>query len=106
MIRRPPRSTRTDTLFPYTTLFRSIFFFLPGGMGIAFVKQYAQSGLAVPLFGPAFSFDQGILGAVGDAALGVKNTSQWSKDLDNAANKAFVESFQKEYGRQIGRAHV
>src|SRR3546814_16312096 len=28
MIRRPPRSTRTDTLFPYTTLFRSQ---LPGG---------------------------------------------------------------------------
>src|SRR3546814_18898589 len=27
MIRRPPRSTRTDTLFPYTTLFRS------GGVG-------------------------------------------------------------------------
>src|SRR3546814_9794236 len=27
MIRRPPRSTRTDTLFPYTTLFRSIFVF-------------------------------------------------------------------------------
>src|SRR3546814_2613002 len=26
MIRRPPRSTRTDTLFPYTTLFRSILF--------------------------------------------------------------------------------
>src|SRR3546814_18652182 len=28
MIRRPPRSTRTDTLFPYTTLFRSIRVFL------------------------------------------------------------------------------
>src|SRR3546814_15898761 len=26
MIRRPPRSTRTDTLFPYTTLFRSHYF--------------------------------------------------------------------------------
>src|SRR3546814_3827520 len=26
MIRRPPRSTRTDTLFPYTTLFRSALF--------------------------------------------------------------------------------
>src|SRR3546814_11018389 len=26
MIRRPPRSTRTDTLFPYTTLFRSLLF--------------------------------------------------------------------------------
>src|SRR3546814_7984192 len=32
MIRRPPRSTRTDTLFPYTTLFRSKF---PGGEQIA-----------------------------------------------------------------------
>jgi len=77
----------------------SVFFFLPGGMGIAFMKQYAQSGVDIPLIGPAFSFDQGILQAVGDAALGVKNTSQWSKDIDNAANKAFVESFQAEYGR-------
>src|SRR3546814_10918193 len=29
MIRRPPRSTRTDTLFPYTTLFRSSFEYIP-----------------------------------------------------------------------------
>src|SRR3546814_20246013 len=29
MIRRPPRSTRTDTLFPYTTLFRSLHDRLP-----------------------------------------------------------------------------
>src|SRR3546814_5562651 len=29
MIRRPPRSTRTDTLFPYTTLFRSLRLGLP-----------------------------------------------------------------------------
>lgn len=77
----------------------SVFFFLPGGMGISFMKQYAASGVDIPLVGPAFSFDQGILQAVGDAALGVKNTSQWNKDLDNAANKAFVEGFQKEYGR-------
>src|SRR3546814_15446484 len=34
MIRRPPRSTRTDTLFPYTTLFRSAP--APGGMGLRF----------------------------------------------------------------------
>ena len=77
----------------------SVFFFLPGGMGIAFLKQYAQSGLDIPLVGPAFSFDQGILQAVGEAAVGVKNTSQWSKDIDNPTNKAFVESFQAEYGR-------
>ncbi|WP_112321045.1 ABC transporter substrate-binding protein [Oceanibium sediminis] len=77
----------------------SVYFFLPGGMGISFLKQYADSGVDIPVVGPAFSFDQGILQAVGDAALGVKNTSQWSKDLDNAANAAFVESFQAEYGR-------
>ena len=77
----------------------NVFFFLPGGMGIAFLKQYAQSGVDIPLLGPAFSFDQGILKAVGEAALGVKNTSQWSKDIDNAANKMFVKEFQAAYGR-------
>ena len=77
----------------------SIFFFLPGGMGISFMKQLSQSGINLPVIGPAFSFDQGILKAVGDAALGVKNTSQWSKDLNNKANKKFVQDFQKEYGR-------
>jgi len=79
----------------------SVFFFLPGGMGIAFLKQYRQAGLSdeIPVFGPAFSFDQGILKAVGDSALGVKNSSQWSRDIDNPANKAFVENFQAEYGR-------
>ncbi len=77
----------------------SVFFFLPGGMGISFLKQYADSGIDLPVVGPAFSFDQGILQAVGDAALGVVNTSQWNKDIDNATNTAFVESFQAEYGR-------
>jgi len=77
----------------------SVYFFLPGGMGISFLKQYKDSGIDLPVVGPAFSFDQGILQAVGDAALGVKNTSQWSKDIEAPANKAFVESFQAEYGR-------
>ena len=77
----------------------SVFFFLPGGMGISFLKQYADSGVELPVVGPAFSFDQGILQAVGDAAMGVVNTSQWNKDIDNETNQAFVESFQAEYGR-------
>src|SRR3546814_20683617 len=38
MIRRPPRSTRTDTLFPYTTLFRS-----RAGIG-----QYDRQGASTP----------------------------------------------------------
>ena len=77
----------------------SVFFFLPAGMGIAFLKQYAQSGVDTPLVGPAFSFDQGILQAVGEAALGVRNTSQWSKDINNPTNQKFVEDFLATYGR-------
>jgi len=77
----------------------SVYFFLPGGMGIAFVKQYADSGVDIPLIGPAFSFDQGILQAVGEDALGIVNTSQWNRDIDNPTNAAFVESFTAEYGR-------
>ena len=77
----------------------SVFFFLPGGMGISFLKQYADSGVDIPVVGPAFSFDQGILQAVGEAALGVVNTAQWSKDIDIPVNQAFVESFAAEYGR-------
>src|SRR3546814_10809956 len=37
MIRRPPRSTRTDTLFPYTTLFRSSYF-----LGVGFLTRFAD----------------------------------------------------------------
>ncbi len=77
----------------------SVFFFLPGGMGISFLKQYSGSGVDLPVVGPAFSFDQGILQAVGEAAMGIKNTSQWNKDIDNPANEAFVAAFVAEYDR-------
>src|SRR3546814_10108440 len=41
MIRRPPRSTRTDTLFPYTTLFRSI----RSALAAAKVRKGGNAGL-------------------------------------------------------------
>ncbi|WP_372892342.1 ABC transporter substrate-binding protein [Rhodosalinus sp.] len=75
------------------------YFFLPGGMGISFLKQYADAGVDIPLIGPGFSFDQTILPAVGDAAAGVRNTSEWSPDLDNDANARFVEGFRDAYDR-------
>src|SRR3546814_3454679 len=40
-IRRPPRSTRTDTLFPYTTLFRS-----PGNVALGVVPSEGQKSFA------------------------------------------------------------
>jgi branched-chain amino acid transport system substrate-binding protein len=79
----------------------AVFFFLPGGMGINFVKQYSQAGLnqTIPIYGPAFSFDERLLEAVGAAALGVKNGSQWTHDLENPANKQFVAAYKEAYGR-------
>lgn len=80
----------------------AVFFFYPGGMGINFVKQYVQSGLIdkIPLFGPAFSFDNTLIDAIGDAAVGIYNTAQWSKDLENPVNQQFVKAYEKAYDHE------
>src|SRR3546814_9004181 len=44
MIRRPPRSTRTDTLFPYTTLFRSLEAVVPDVLADVVVEMDTESG--------------------------------------------------------------
>lgn len=80
----------------------AVFFFYPGGMGINFIKQYVQAGLIdeIPLFGSGFSFDNTLVDAIGDAALGIHNTANWSKDLKNPANQQFVKAYVQEYGRE------
>lgn len=77
------------------------YIFYPGGMGINYVKQYSQLGLTkdVPLYGPSYSFDQTILPATGDAALGVYSTTFWSERLKNPANDKFVADFEAEHKR-------
>ncbi len=79
----------------------AVYIFLPGGLGINFIKQYAAAGLRgrIPLYGPGFSFDQDVFPAVGEDALGCFNSSQWALDLPNPANRQFVDTFEREYGR-------
>jgi branched-chain amino acid transport system substrate-binding protein len=79
----------------------AVFVFYPGGMGINFVKQYAQAGLKaqIPLYTTAFTTAQMVLPAMGDAALGIVHASFWSPDLDNAVNRRFVADFKQTYGR-------
>jgi branched-chain amino acid transport system substrate-binding protein len=79
----------------------AVYIFLPGGLGINFIKQFVGAGLSkdMTLFGPGFSGDEDVIKAVGEPMLGMFNTSQWGHDLDNAANKKFVAAFEKEYGR-------
>src|SRR3546814_13075012 len=55
MIRRPPRSTLTDTLFPYTTLFRSVSVF--DGFRTALAANRAEFFLAVAS-GPFYGFNR------------------------------------------------
>src|SRR3546814_18133987 len=43
MIRRPPGSSRTDTLFPYTTLFRSLLFTGSARTGMMLHRAYAET---------------------------------------------------------------
>jgi branched-chain amino acid transport system substrate-binding protein len=79
----------------------ALYVFLPGGMGINFVKQYVAAGLnkTTPMYGPGFNADEDLIKAVGEPLVGMYNTSQWAHDLDNAANKRFVAEFQKAYAR-------
>jgi len=79
----------------------ALYIFLPGGMGINFIKQFVASGLSkdVPLIVPGFGDDQDIIRPVGEATLGLFDTAHWAIDFDNAANKKFVAAFEKEYKR-------
>jgi branched-chain amino acid transport system substrate-binding protein len=72
--------------------------FEPGGLGIAFMRQYAQSGLKIPLVVHAATLDQAIVKILGEPALGVQVTSHWNDDFDNPASKAFVAAWKAKYG--------
>lgn len=80
---------------------QALYIFLPGGMGINFIKQFVGAGLGkdMMLLLPGFSADQDVIGPVGQAMAGLFNTAHWSPDLPNAANQKFVAEFQKEYKR-------
>ena len=78
-----------------------LYTFLPGGMGVNFIKQFMAAGLSkeTKLIVPGFGADQDIIRGVGADMLGVFDTSHWGLDLPNAANKKFVAEFEKEYKR-------
>jgi len=79
----------------------ALYIFLPGGMGINFVKQFVGSGLSTgtQIVGPGFSADEDVTRAVGDPMLGMFNTAHWNHDFTNPASQAFVQAYLKEYGR-------
>src|SRR3546814_996437 len=85
MIRRPPRSTRTDTLFPYTTLFRSLNLF-DGG------RRRAQADIRKADYDElAANYRQTVLGAFRDVEDALANAAALSgqeNELHSAARSA------------------
>src|SRR3546814_12464369 len=79
MIRRPPRSTRTDTLFPYTTLFRSR---ASGALSTAAMTRMEQD---MDWFRDLSAEDRSWVGVIVQS--GIRGFVDW-------------------YRREIGRAHV
>src|SRR3546814_20259768 len=95
MIRRPPRSTRTETLFPYTTLFRS-------PPLAAHSSSQTKAGAASMSKSPIDV--QPIAGALGAEIGGVDLTN-----LDDETFTAIHDAFLKHsviFFREIGRAHL
>jgi branched-chain amino acid transport system substrate-binding protein len=76
----------------------AIFAFYPGGPGIQFITQYAQSGLKgqIPLY-TAFTIDDLSLPRLKDLAVGVPGAQQWVNDLPNEANKKYVADYKAKF---------
>ncbi|GAA1614112.1 ABC transporter substrate-binding protein [Catellatospora bangladeshensis] len=93
----------TKNFQPYLTQIlqsdaKAVYTFYAGGAAIDFVKQYRQFvGDKLPLFAAGFLTEGSVLGVQGDAAKGIRNSLNYSPDLDNAANKRFVADYQAKY---------
>src|SRR5260221_6004594 len=87
---------------------KAVFAFLPGGMGIQFLKQYDQAGLRgqLPLY-TVYTVDEISIPAVKDAGLGIYETRYWSPDLKNPAHEKFPTDYKKKDGKLavVLRAH-
>src|SRR3546814_6120212 len=98
MIRRPPRSTRTDTLFPYTTLFRS-----DRGEGEAHQGPVRRYRSTASLYGRGTGADAVGLGlpATDVCAWALRRSCAWPAVRLNATGRPLAGHCD-----QIGRAHV
>jgi len=76
----------------------AIFVFYPGGAGIQFVTQYAQSGMKgqIPLYS-VYTIDDLSLPRLKDLAIGNPSAMLWVSDMTNDTNKKFVADFRAKY---------
>src|SRR3546814_19131969 len=113
MIRRPPRSTRCDTLLPCTTLFRSILSALDDGEAEARARRLCRRATLKPLENPrpvgllyagaavGYREAMGGVGAVGEQA-----DDDAAAGTGAAVADGVVQHVLDRFSQQIGRAHV
>src|SRR3546814_10532424 len=102
MIRRPPRSTRTDTLFPYTTLFRSS----EGRPAALHDPRDRPAAFASLALAP---IDTPVLGEIAQVALGAEEVAQGRTARRDRRRQHILDRGHQRRElrlRQIGRAHV
>lgn len=73
-----------------------MYVFMPGGLGVQFVRQYRQAGLTIPVLS-AFTVDEAVLPAQGEAALGLYTGTSWTPTLPNEQNARFVRDFEAAF---------
>src|SRR3546814_7921285 len=110
MIRRPPRSTRTDTLFPYTTLFRSVaeYLHLVGDIMFALLEPRAHPQEIVPLLLGKRRLERG-LDDLPILRIARRLIFVGEGRRDRPGQILLPPADEREFGddeRQIGRAHV
>jgi len=76
----------------------ALFTFMPGGLGIALIKQMNQAGMKgkFPIIS-AFTADEATLPVLGEAADGIFGSLTWTPTTDNPQNKKFVAAYEAAY---------
>src|SRR3546814_2293631 len=87
MIRRPPRSTRTDTLFPYTTLFRSL------SGGVRYTKETKRAELQNVYVNPGLPL-RALQLPVGTQLRGKFKDSNWSPEVTLTRSEEHTSELQ------------
>src|SRR3546814_19287223 len=114
MIRRPPRSTRTDSLFPYTTLFRSAQHIHPQIDVRSAGDLLSRAGFAMPVvdgdsltvrYSSLFSLMADLRG-MGASNMLMSQPPQMLRGTLARAAEAFAAAAEPDGKTEIGRAHV
>jgi branched-chain amino acid transport system substrate-binding protein len=77
----------------------AIFSLMVGPMPLQFVKQLAASGNKKPVIGGGTSYDEFILPAMGDEAIGGVSPLQYSAAIDTPKNAEFVKAYRAKYNK-------